>query len=252
MIRIFIMLIGLIIISALASGLADLPGRLRLIMAHYQVEVSLTLVAAMVLVTLLLVLVVWVLLRFLLSLPAQTSHQIRANQQRLGEASIARALLALTYGDTQTANQMAQRIGQKLPTSAIAFLLAAQAALMANQPQQAQTQYRALLDKSKKRADKTNYMLALEALFYLARRQHQRDQARALALQALETDPPAPSPPIWALAGLMALAIEAQDWQAAQNWFENWSHSGVSRKEIRQQRAFLLAAQTDAEAETET
>ena len=46
MIRIFIMLIGLIIISALASGLADLPGRLRLIMAHYQVEVSLTLVAA--------------------------------------------------------------------------------------------------------------------------------------------------------------------------------------------------------------
>ena len=97
MMRVFTILLGLTLVSALAAVLADLPGALRLIMGGYQVEVSLTLVAVCALGVLVVVLVLWLLLRALFALP---SRPRRPHTEAARLTKIVAALTDLTEADS--------------------------------------------------------------------------------------------------------------------------------------------------------
>ena len=71
--------------------------------------------------------------------------------------------------------------------------------------------------------------LGLEGLYYLARAEQDAEAAGTYTLQVLEVD----SKALWALDGLMILAVQIGDWPAAEKWLRRWGRAGRSRGEIK-------------------
>lgn len=237
-------LAGLLALTLLVATLANLPGTLRLVLGGYQAEMSLALAAALALILLLATLASIGVVRFVLALPRRLRARAEARRRGDGDMALATALMALARGDGAAADQATKLAQKKLPDQPLPRLMAAQAALLADQPQAAEAHYRALLADTGGGAAQLalRQKLGLEGLFYLAQKQGDRAAAGDLALHVLELDPKAG----WALDGLMALAIEIGDFPAAEKWLKRWARSGVTRAQIKKRRAVLLTGAAQA------
>ena len=121
--------------------------------------------------------------------------------------------------------------------------MAAQAALLDGRRNDAAANYHAMLGDERRGAKNPQQIsLGLEGLYYLARAENDNEAAGTYALQVLEVDGKA----LWALDGLMTLAVQIGDWPAAEKWLRRWARAGRSRAQIKQRRAILALAEAQS------
>ena len=229
----FIVILGL---AALTAALANLPGQVTIALGAWVVEMRLAVLAGLVLSALLVALAALALANGLVHWPSRWRAARRAKQTRVGEAALADALMALARGDAAAAARATGLAREKLPHQALPRLMAAQAALLDGRAEDAAADYHAMLEPDTTLGQK---ILGLEGLYYIARAAGDADHAGQHALQVLEIAPKTG----WALDGMMTLAVQIGDWEAAQQWLRRWSRAGAKRGAVKRRRAVLLLAQ---------
>lgn len=239
MMRLFFAALILALLASLAALLANLKGDVVIQLAGYTLETSLAGLSGAVAALMLLVLAIVWLGQFIWHIPHRMAALRLAQKRSEGEAALAEALMALARGDASAAEAATALARQKLPHQALPMLMSAQAALLDGKPDMAEENYRTMLGP---KASDAQLILGLEGLYYLAQARGDHDAAGAHALRVLETHPKT----LWALDGLMALAVRIGDFDAAEDWLRRWSRAGVRRAAVKRRRAVLLLAQAQS------
>jgi HemY protein len=249
MMRVFLGLFVLAGLAICAALIANLPGEVRFSVSGYVVQTRTAVLAGAGFAAFLTALALAGLGQFLWHMPARLQAERRETQRRDGEAALAKALMALARGDAAAAKGATRLARQKLPHQALPRLMAAQAALLDGRQVDAEADYRAMLRRETTLEQKT---LGLEGLYYMARGAGVADMETAgtYALQVLELAPKT----LWALDGLMAMAVQIGDWSAAQDWMRQWSRAltgSGKRAQMKRRRAVLFLAEAQSLLATE-
>lgn len=239
MMRVLVAAVTLALLASLAALLANLKGEVAIQLAGYTLETGLAGLSGAVAALVMLVLALVWLGHFIWHIPHKMAAVRQAQKRAEGEAAMADALMALARGDAAAAETATALARQKLPQQALPMLMSAQAALLDGKPDMAEENYRTMLGP---KANEAQLILGLEGLYYLAQARGDHDAAGAHALRVLETHPKT----LWALDGLMALAVRIGDFDAAEDWLRRWSRAGVRRVAVKRRRAVLLLAQAQS------
>ncbi|MGZ5849229.1 MAG: heme biosynthesis HemY N-terminal domain-containing protein, partial [Methyloceanibacter sp.] len=128
MVRILLFILGVMATALGLAWLANRPGTVTIDWLGYQVETS-ALVGVLAIAALVLVLLlVWALLRFLLTRPAALVAHMKERRRRQGLDALSRGLIAIGVGDRGLATRYATVAGRYLPNEPLTALLRAQAA----------------------------------------------------------------------------------------------------------------------------
>lgn len=234
MVRILLFVL-LVLAAALGlAWLAERPGTVTVEWLGYQMETSAfvgTLAVAAVVVMALLVLAS---VRYLLTRPAAIASYVKERRRQQGFDALSRGLLAIGVGDRALAQRYAGIAGRNLPREPLTALLRAQAAQLKGDRGAARRAFEAMLDAPETR------LLGVRGLFLEAKRSNDADAARALAEQAVESDPKLG----WGVNALFDMQARAGDWQGAMNTLSIARMNGhVDGESANRRRAVLLTAE---------
>jgi HemY protein len=240
MIRVLLFIIGVIVAAVGLAWLADRPGAITVEWLGYEIRTSAfvgTLMLALVVATLI---VAWSLLRYLLTRPAAMAAYMQERRRRQGFDALTRGLLAIGVGDRALAQRYASIARRNLPNEPLTALLKAQAAQLKGDRASARRAFEAMLDRPE------TELLGLRGLFLEAKRGNDHDAARALADQAVRTDPQAG----WSVNALFDMQAHAGDWEGALATLAvARKHGNIEPDVALRRRAVLLTAQArDLEA----
>ena len=243
MMRFVLTLVFVLALTSLVALIANLPGNVSIAVPGHIIDMPLAVLLGTVLTLLLALLTLAALGQWLWHVPQQIRAAQRARNRKDGEAALAGGLMALARGDARAADEATRLARKKMPYQALPRLMAAQAALLDGRRDDAATNYHAMLDDERRGGQNPQHVsLGLEGLYYLARAENDNEAAGAYALKVLEVDGKA----LWALDGLMTLAVQIGDWPAAEKWLRRWGRAGRSRAQIKQRRAILALAEAQS------
>lgn len=240
MIRVILGFAGIAILAVLAVWVADQKGNVAITVQGWQVEAPVAVAIAALLLLAVAVLLLdrlWVALR---DAPrALGRHRSRSRQER-GYHTVARGMAALAAGDARDALALAERAQRLLPDDGLADLLAAQAAHLAGNEEDAQARFTAMLGNPDTR------FVALRGLTVIAYRAGRRLEAIEKAEQAHRMRPNAP----WPVRALLYLQIAERRWDDALKTVQSGLKHGVLPKaEAQRKRAVLNMARARAAEE---
>jgi HemY protein len=230
-------------VVAAALGLAwfvDRPGTITVEWLGYQIETS-AFVGALAIVTLVVFLILlWAVLRYLLTRPAAIAAYTRERRKQQGLDALSRGLLAIGVGDRALAQRYAGIARRNLPNEPLTALLRAQAAQLKGDRAASRRAFEAMLDKPE------TELLGVRGLFLEAKRGNDLDAARALAERAVKRDPKL----AWGVNALFDLQAREGDWEGALNTLAiARQHGDLDQNVAARRRAVLLTAEArDAEA----
>jgi HemY protein len=192
-------------------------------------------VGALALAALVTVLILaWALLRYLFSRPAAIAAYRQERRRRQGFDALTRGLLAIGVGDRAQAQRYAGVARRNLPNEPLTALLKAQAAQLKGDRASARRAFEAMLDRPE------TELLGLRGLFLEAKRGNDNNAARALAEQAVRTDPHAG----WSVNALFDMQAREGDWEGALATLAvARKHSNVEPDVALRRRAVLLTAE---------
>ena len=243
MMKFLLTLASVLLLTSLVAFIANLPGSVSIALPGHMVDMQLTVLLGAVLALVLVALLTMAAGHWLWHMPDQLRRARREKNRKEGESALAGGLMALARGDALAADEATRLARKKMPHQALPLLMAAQAALLDGRRDDAAANYHAMLGGSTLTADRRQQIsLGLEGLYYLARAENDSEAAGTYALQVLEVDGKA----LWALDGLMTLAVQIGDWPAAEKWLRRWGRAGKSRGEIKQRRAVLALAEAQS------
>ena len=201
-------LLALIVMAALVAAavfLADRPGQVEIVWQEWEVETSLgVLVAALLLAVLLFSCLVGAIAA-ILRVPGRIRRRRREWARRAGDAALTRALVALAAGNPAEAQLEAQRAEELLDGSAVALLLAAEAAERQGEREAARRRFAILAEQPE------TALLGLRGLLGQALRNGGSATALRLAERAHRLRPAVP----WLTETLLELQARAGEWDAA-------------------------------------
>jgi HemY protein len=232
-----------IVVIAAALGLAwfaDRPGAITVEWLGYEIKTS-AFVGALVLAAIVTTLILaWSLLRYVLTRPAAVAAHMQERRRRQGFDALTRGLLAIGVGDRALAQRYSNVARRNLPNEPLTALLKAQAAQLKGDRASARRAFEAMLDRPE------TELLGLRGLFLEAKRGNDHDAARALAEQAVRTDPQTG----WSVNALFDMQARAGDWEGALATLAvARRHSNVEPDVALRRRAVLLTAEArDLEA----
>jgi HemY protein len=234
MIRILLFILGVMATALGLSWLANRPGTVTIEWLGYQVETSALVGALAVAALVLVLLLVWALLRFLLTRPAALVAHMKERRRRQGLDALSRGLIAIGVGDRGLATRHAAVAGRYLPNEPLTALLRAQAAQLKGDREAARRVFETMLDQPE------TELLGLRGLFLEARRRNDTDSARALVEQAVRRHPELS----WSVNALFDLQARAGDWGSALNTLAIARRHGHVEPDVAvRRRAVLLAAE---------
>ncbi len=243
MMRFVLTLVFVLALTSLVALIANLPGNVSIAVPGHIIDMPLTVLLGTVLTLLLALLALAAFGQWLWHVPQQIRAAQRARNRKDGEAALAGGLMALARGDARAADEATRLARKKMPHQTLPRLMAAQAALLDGRRDDAAANYHAMLGDERRGAQNPQHIsLGLEGLYYLARGENDNEAAGTYALQVLEVDGKA----LWALDGLMTLAVQIGDWPAAEKWLRRWGRAGRSRAQIKQRRAILALAEAQS------
>lgn len=233
MIRLLI-LIGLIFAFALGfAWLADLPGDISIIWLDEQIDINPSIAAAVLLIAIVLLMVVFSILRTIVKSPDSIRRFFGRRRRDKGYDALSSALIALGSGDSVAAKRFARDARKQLQGAPVTQFLEAQVAQQEDRADDARAIYQNLT------LDERTKLLGLHGLFLEARQQGEAEVAKHYAEQAVESAPHLP----WAGQALFELQCAEQDWDAALKTLDRNLHAKlVDRKHGRRLRAVLLTA----------
>ena len=159
---------------------------------------------------------------------------MQERRRRQGFDALSRGLLAIGVGDRRQAQRYASVARRNLPNEPLTALLKAQAAQLKGDRASARRTFEAMLDRPE------TELLGLRGLFLEAKRGNDNDAARALAEQAVRTDPQAG----WSVNALFDMQARAGDWEGALATLAvARKHGNVEADMALRRRAVLLTAE---------
>lgn len=183
MIRLASWIIGSLVVAALAAWMIALPGTLTLEVANYRMQPRLGAAIVMFLIVALVIIVIWSVIRRILSAPRAMARRNREKRREQGVEALSDAIVALQAGDPARARALAREAQSRLPANAAARLLEARADLALGDMSAAREHYRALI------ASEKTAVAALTGLYDQARAQHRPEAALTFARKALALAP---------------------------------------------------------------
>jgi HemY protein len=240
MIRILIFTLGVVAAAIGLAWLADRPGTVTVEWLGYQVETSAFVATLAVIGLVVLLMLIWALLRYLLTRPAAAKAYLRERRRQQGYDALSHGLLAIGVGDRAQAQRYAGIAGRNLPREPLTALLRAQAAQLKGDRAAARRAFEAMLDRPE------TQLLGLRGLFLEASRSNDTPAARALAEQAVKRDPKL----AWGVNALFDLRARAGDYEGALDTLAIARQNGhLDQNAALRRRAVLLTAEArDLEA----
>ena len=231
MIRIVAFLVAVIVVAAVATWIAEPPGRVEIAWDDYVVETSPAVLAAAVAVAAAVVLAIAGVVRFVWIGPRRIAQARRRRRERLGYRALTQGLVAAAAGDPRRARRFARRADLLLDEPPLTLLLSAQAAQLEGDNHAARGYFEAMLDQP------ATAFLGLRGLLVQAERTGDTAAALALAERAFALRPETP----WVLTALLELQTRAGRWSDALVTVKQAiRHGAVSEDAGRRRQAGLL------------
>lgn len=234
--------VGVFLLSYGLVTLSDLPGALTLHWGETTLKTSLAVAVMGGILLILAATVILLILVFFLRLPGKW-HKARIQKQKdLFLTQTTQALLALGNGDAQRAQIWTRQLGRNTTQSALVPFIAAQAAQLSGNPEEAQRHFQKMLESPE------SFLPGLHGLFIEAHRRGDREAAEEAVRRAVAH----PTPPSWAQQALFEMQVKERRWMEALETLQKCFTSGLFRRSVfERRRAVLLvaAAQEILEAE---
>ncbi|MBX9457052.1 MAG: heme biosynthesis protein HemY [Rhizobium sp.] len=233
MIRIVVFLLLILALGFGFSWLADRPGELYIIWQGQRV--SMTLMVAAVLVTMLVVAIMigWWLVRTIWTSPQSMTRYFRARKRDRGYQALSTGLIAVGSGDAPLARKMLDRTKGLISSDSepLIHLLEAQASLIEGKTEDARKKFEAMSEDPETRE------LGLRGLYLEALRVGAHEAARHYAEKAVEKGPHLP----WAAEATLEYRTQAGRYDEAIRLLEGQRVlSGMDRKVHDRRKAVLL------------
>jgi HemY protein len=237
MIRILFFLILVTLLALGAAWIVDRPGEIVMTWQGWRISTSVT-VALVALLTLLFVtIIIYSLLRYLVSAPHRVSEYVHERRQLRGWNAISRGLIAIGTGNAHEAKRSAHSAERLLGPEPLVLLLSAQAAQLSGDAAAAEAEFRRMLENEETKA------LGLRGLYIEARRRNDAESAFAFAEEAARTDPAL----IWAGEALVEFNSRNGIWDGALEALDRQiAAKALPKAEGKRRRAVLIAAQAMA------
>lgn len=240
MIRILFFILAVIGAAIGLAWFADRPGTVTVQWLGYQVETTAFVGALAIVATVVLLVLIFALLRYVFTRPAAVKAYMRERRKQQGYDALSHGLLAIGVGDRAQAQRYAAIAGRSLPREPLTALLTAQTAQLKGDRAAARRAFEAMLDRPE------TELLGLRGLFLEASRSSDIDSARALAEQAVKRDPRL----AWGVNALFDMQAREGDYEAALDTLAVARQNGhVDQAAASRRRAVLLTAEArDLEA----
>ncbi len=223
----------ILVIAGISYGLSLIEGNLTIQWAGGEIQPSLRSVVLVFLGSFLLLMIVWTVLRMVMSSPEAFSKYLSIKKKKKGIDALSSGLIALGSGDDVMAQRYAMQAKKTLPNDPMTLMLRAQAAELKGDIQQATKLYESMLAAS------DTELFGLRGLYMLALQQNEIEAAAQYAARAAQRRPDLP----WAVIGLFDLQCKKHSWRAALETLKiATDHRHILAKQAKRQRAVLLTA----------
>jgi len=240
MIRVLLFTLAVVAAAAGFAWFADRPGTVTIQWLGYQIETTAFAATLALGALVVLLILLWTLLRYLLTRPAAIAAHVRERRKQQGYDALTRGLLAIGVGDRAQAQRYAGIAGRNLPREPLTALLRAQTAQLRGDKAAARRAFETMLDSPE------TELLGLRGMFLEARRSNDNEAARALAEQAVKRDPRL----AWGVNALFDMQARAGNFEGALDTLAIARGNGhVDADVALRRRAVLLTAEA-REAET--
>ena len=195
----------LVVLAVAAATVADHPGTVVVTWQGWEINTSVGVLAAALVVVALALWLLILLLAGLVRLPRRFRRNRRERRRRAGELALTRGMIALSAGDGAGAQRHAARAELLLGGTPLALMLGAQAAELGGDEDGARRRYGALLD------EKEAAFFGVRGLIGQALKDGDGEDAARLAARARALRPNAG----WAFETLFALQTRMRRWEEA-------------------------------------
>lgn len=230
-------LIFVLLVLAAALGLAwlaDRPGTITMDWLGYRIETTAFVAAVAIALLVAALLLIVTVARYLLTRPAAVRAYVKERRRQQGYEALSRGLIAIGVGDRSEAQRFAGIAGRHLPREPLTALLRAQTAQLKGDKESARRAFESMLKKPETK------LLGVRGLFLEAQRSNDLTAARALAEQAVNTDPKFG----WGVNALFDMQARAGDWEGALKTLAVARQNGhVEAAIANRRRAVLLTAE---------
>ncbi|MGE5509770.1 MAG: heme biosynthesis HemY N-terminal domain-containing protein [Bacteroidota bacterium] len=234
MIRLILYLVGVALLAAGLSWLADRPGSLVLTWQGYEAETSIFRAVVLLAFLIGLTIVAWSIFRQIWTSPAVVGRFLNRRRQERGLDALSSGMIAVGAGDRALATRYALQARRALPNEPLTHLLRAQAAQLSGDRTTARRIFEAMLSTP------DTEQLGLRGLFLEAERTGEPVAARQFAERALKLNPKLG----WPVDALFELQCIASDWAGALETLAiGRRHGHVDHSTATRRRAVLLTAQ---------
>ena len=234
MFRLFAYFGGIVLLTVALSWLADRPGTLVLEWQNIEIRTSVFRAVVMVAIAGALLIMLWSLLKQILTSPQTAAHFVRRRRQKRGIEALTGGMIAVGSGDRALAARYTQLARKSLPNEPLTLLLRAQTAELMGDRATARRIYEAM------RNTPDTELLGLRGLFLEAKREGEAEAARQYAERALAINPRLG----WSAQSLFELQCREQNWEGALETLGVMRRNSLIEKGLAdRRRAVLLTAQ---------
>ena len=224
----------LVVLAAGFAWLADHPGTVTIMWRGKEIQTSVAIATAIVLLVMVLGLFAWSFLRWMWRSPKSIGERWRFRKNRKGYESLSRGIIAAGAGDAAAAMKHAAIAGNALADEPLVNVLAAQAAQLKGDRTAVKRIFEAMTKSAGTEA------LGLRGLFSEARQMGDIAAARSHAERALKLNPRL----AWASTAVLQLQSLSKDWSAAALTLAQQTKSGLlTADDGNRKLAAMLAAQ---------
>lgn len=239
MIRLASWIIGSLVIAAIAAWIIALPGTMTLEFAGYRMQPRLGTAVVLLIVAAALVILVWAILRRIISAPGAMAKRRAARRFEQGVDALSDAVIALQSGDPARARLMAREAQARLSDNSAARLLEARADLALGDMPAAREHYRKLI------ASEKTAIAALTGLYEQARTQNRPEAALTFARKALSLSPDA----TWASEAVFDDLAQRGQWAEAVAMVNAEVTSGRAERSRKRRRQAVIETARARETE---
>lgn len=237
--RVFIVLLVIAVIAAVAAWLVETPGAITLEWRDWRIDTSVAVLVVFVVVLFVVSAAIYQIWRLFRRAPKRIVESRAARKREDGYLAMTRGMVAIAAGDAAEARRQAKKASEVLGRPPGALLIGAQAAQLEGKPGVARKFYEAMLET------RETELLGVRGLLTLAEQSGDDEAALALAEKARALSPQAP----WALTRLFQLQIKDRRWEDAEATLrEAMAAEAVSKEEgLRRDAALLVQLSLMAE-----
>lgn len=227
----------ILLVLAAALGLAwlaDRPGTITMDWLGYRIETTAFVAAIAITALVAALLLIVVVTHYLMTRPAAVKAYVKERRKQQGYEALSRGLIAIGVGNRAEAQRFAGIAGRHLPREPLTALLRAQTAQLKGDKEAARRAFETMLKEPETK------LLGVRGLFLEAQRGNDTNAARALAEQAVNSDPKLG----WSVNALFDMQARAGDWEGALKTLAIARQNGhIEAATANRRRAVLLTAE---------